>query len=171
MPGGGRVVGGACGIDACCCGGGGGGLAACTGGGGGGGGLGGSIGLHIASLSLSSASRAASSAFSLFWLSCASSSYALSTGVGSAGGSGGGGAGVSSVARFIVGSTGAHARSTHEVMSTKSSSRSPNSKALTHGAQPTRVTAGTLARTAAGRAGTGTGGGAKACRLAAASAS
>src|SRR6266851_3127242 len=171
-PGGGRLTGGAGGAAACCWGGGGGGggLAACTGGGGG---LGASIGLHCATLSLRLASSAASSTLSLFSSACASSSEAFKTGVGSGGGSGAGGAGVSIVARFSVGSTGAQARNSHDVMSSRRRSRSPNSKALSHGAQPRRAgrRAGALANIAAGRGGSGTGGGAKACRLAAASAS
>src|SRR5216684_7798434 len=174
-PGGGRLTGGAAGAAARCCGGGGGGgggFAACTGGGGGGG-LGSSTGLHCATLSLREVSSAASSALSLFSSACASSSEAFRTGVGSGGASGAGGAGVSIVARFRVGSTGEQARNSHDVMSSRRRSKSPNSKALSHGAQPMRAgrRAGALANIAAGRGGNGTGGGAKACRLAAASAS
>src|SRR3981081_2872409 len=90
------------------------------------------------------------------------------TGVGSGGGSGAGGAGVSIVARFSVGSTGAQARNSHDVMSSRRRSKSPNSKALTHGAQPRRAgrRAGALANIAAGRSGSGTGGGGLAWGLA-----
>src|SRR5476651_1386966 len=181
MPGGGRLVGGAF---ATCGGGGGAGFG--TGGGGGGGGgaaatFGGLGGLHISSLPLRSCSRAASWILSFFSSAWMSSSDAFSTGVGSGGASGAGGAGVSSVATLSDGSTGAQARNSHEVISSRSSSISPNSRPLSQRDQPRRAgnsAAGALARIAAGGVaagtsvdtGAGSGGDAKPCRPAAASA-
>ena len=66
------------------------------------------------------------------------------------------------------------ARSNHEASSRRRSSSSPNSKALSHGAQARRwdsATAGALAKTAAGGKGLGTIASGSGCRLAAASAS
>src|SRR5476649_1740752 len=180
MPGGGRLVGGALATW-----GGGGGAGFGTGGGGGGGGgaaatLGGSGGLHISSLPLRSCSRAASWILSFFSSAWMSSSDAFSSGVGSGGASGAGGAGVSRVATLSDGSTGAQARNSHEVISSRSSSISPNNSPLSQRDQPSRAgnsTAGALARRAAGGAavgtgaGSGSGGDAKPCRPAAASAS
>src|SRR6266851_8933302 len=114
-------------------GGGGGGGALATGGGSG---LGGSTGLHCATLSLRSACSAASSALRVFSSPCASSSAAFSTDVGSGGGGGAGGAGVSRVVRFVDASTGAQARRNHEAISSARSSNSPNSSAASQRDQP-----------------------------------
>ena len=122
---------------------------------GGGGGLGGSIGLHIATLCLMSSCRAASSALSFFSSACASSSEALSTGVGSGGGWGAGGAGVSCVATLSDGSTGAQARRSHEASSSRIRNSRPHSRAphQRDHRKAAGTIAGALASTAAGPGG------------------